>query len=553
MGQRVRTALLWLCLAFAGCINNDIPLPEVELQIMAVEGNGFSVSSIDLAARTVNISLDEKTDIRNVEITRIAATEGATLSSAEGIYDMRTPLYINLSLYQDYLWQIVATQKIEMKLEVEGQIGSARFDTDNCIVEVDVSDKTDLSRLKINALKLGAEEITTYSPTLEELSGTDFSSIRYVEVTCHGRMERWILHAIPTQLKVELSAADAWTRVMWLYGTGIAGEVMGFEYRKAGTEAWTRLSSDDAASGITTSGGSFTARVKVEPLTTYEVRAFCGEDISATVTRTTEEERQLPNAGLELWSQPKAPFLPYASDDAGNPIEPFWGSGNNGSTVLGESYNLTTPVTDLPPGVSGKYSAQLDSRYVVMKLAAGNLFIGEFAGIRSLSHGIVNFGRPFTLRPTALRLWMKYTCGKIDNDKDIAKIPAGENIQVGDYDQGSIFIALGTWTKEEYGGRDNSNDGKPFGTDQCPVSIDTRDTKTFFNPQGKDVVGYGGRIFTESVEVWTQITIPIDYHGITNRVPTHIILACSASRWGDYFTGSRNSTMWVDEIELLYD
>ncbi len=91
-----------------------------------------------------------------------------------------------------------------------------------------------------------------------------------------------------------------------------------------------------------------------------------------------------------------------------------------------------------------------------------------------------------------------------------------------------------------------------MGTDQSPVSIDTRDASTFFDPAGKDVIGYGERLFTESVGDWTQITVPIVYRA-TDRRPTHIIVVCSASRYGDYFTGSRQSVMWVDDFELLYD
>ena len=31
------------------------------------------------------------------------------------------------------------------------------------------------------------------------------------------------------------------------------------------------------------------------------------------------------------------------------------------------------------------------------------------------------------------------------------------------------------------------------------------------------------------------------------------MIVCSASRWGDYFTGSTQSEMWLDDFELLYD
>lgn len=551
-------------LALSACIRNDVPYPVVELQITDVRGEGFTVGKVDLGNRQVTLQLDEQTDIRNVridDVTLDAKIHSVTLDKEQllgkvqtsqpltGTFDLRTPLYVTLSLYQDYDWTITAEQTIERRFAVEGQIGATTFDAENRIATATVGKETDLTALTVTELKLGPADITTYSPTLEELSGSNFETVRFVDVTCHGRTEQWTLDVQRTDQSVTLRQADAWTRVIWLYGEGIAGSTMGFSYRKAGDETWTRIASDDADSPVEVSGGSFTLRLTVEPLTTYEVKAFCGDEETPVQQLTTEEERQLPNCDLETWSKPKNPWLPFASDDSGNPIDPFWGSGNNGATVISSNDNLTTPVTDLHPGATGKYSARLESRYVVMKLAAGNLFAGEFVGIRSLSHGIVNFGRPFTLRPTALRLWMKYTCGQIDNAKDIGSVPVGESIQVGDYDTGSIYIALGTWTKEEYG---YGKDHELFGTDESPVSIDTRDASTFFDPNGKDVIGYGGRYFHESVDEWTQITIPIEYSA-TDKRPTHIVVVCSASRLGDYFTGSRNSRMWIDDIELLYD
>lgn len=565
--------ILFLCaaaLATSSCIENDIPYPVVELRITGIEGEGFSAPEIDLANRIVTLRLDEATDIRNVKITSTAfdaeyrgpeeekqAFLARMHASCEttGTFDLRTPLYVTLTLFQDYDWTICAEQHIERRFTVAGQMGAARFDERNRIATAKVVEGTDLTKLPVSALKLGPEGITTYSPSLEELTGSNFESVRFVDVTCHGRTEQWTLRVTPSDENVVLRQADAWTRVIWLYGEGNADtERMGFRYQKKGDTQWTEISSTDENSPVKVSGGSFTLRLTAEPKTAYLVKAFCGDEETEAQEVTTEEEMQLPNSNLETWSQPKAPWLPYASDEAGNPVEPFWGSGNNGATVLSATDNLTTPVADLHPGASGAYAAQLQSRFVVMKLAAGNLFTGEFAGIRSLSHGIVNFGRPFTLRPTALRLWVKYSPGQIKEKKDIGNVPIGETISVGDYDSGSIFIAVGTWTKEEYGyGKDRA---ELFGTDDCPVSIDTRDVKTFFNPAGKDVIGYGVQYFTKEEEArwkeWTQLTIPIEY-GKTDVRPTHIMVVCSASRWGDYFTGSRDSRMWVDDIELLYD
>ena len=39
----------------------------------------------------------------------------------------------------------------------------------------------------------------------------------------------------------------------------------------------------------------------------------------------------------------------------------------------------------------------------------------------------------------------------------------------------------------------------------------------------------------------------------TERRPTHIIISCTSSKLGDYLTGSYNSTLWVDNFELIYD
>ena len=35
--------------------------------------------------------------------------------------------------------------------------------------------------------------------------------------------------------------------------------------------------------------------------------------------------------------------------------------------------------------------------------------------------------------------------------------------------------------------------------------------------------------------------------------PTYIVISAAASRYGDYFTGGRGSTLYVDEFEFIYD
>ena len=127
----------------ASCIDNDLPYPTVEVAINGVEGEGFAVSNIDLTTRTVTLALEEATDIRNVRIDKVTYTvtphntnidrqifldNSRPSQEPTGTFDMRTPVYLTLTLYQDYEWQIVATQTITRSFRVEGQVGATEFD-----------------------------------------------------------------------------------------------------------------------------------------------------------------------------------------------------------------------------------------------------------------------------------------------------------------------------------------------------------------------------------------------------------------------------------------
>lgn len=543
MNRFVRPILCILLLAAAACIENDLPYPVVELEITQVEGEGFT-ASIDRLNRRVVLELDERTDISRVRITNVALTPEARPSQElVGTFDLRQPLAVTLSLYQDYLWTITAVQEIERSFTVEGQIGPTDFDLENRIARAYVGLSTDLRHVVVKSLKLGPRDITTIDPPMEEL--TSFDPVRFVTVRYHDFAERWMLYVIPTEETVRLTRADAWSRVVWLYGSGTSGERMGFRYRRQGDTEWTEVPD------VRITDGTFTACLRTEPETTYELKAYCGEEESAVKEATTEAVRQLPNSDFEQWCTLKELVYPFAAADAENGR--FWGTGNPGASVANAT--LTEGSADIRPGSTGRLSARLESKFAnvvgIGKFAAGNLFVGNY--VRNAgTNGILTFGRPFVLRPTALRGWMKYTCGDIDR---IGKVPAGTSIQTGDKDNGVIYIALGTWTPEEYG-KCSPQESDPVrrqcGTADSPYCVDTRDESTFFDPRGKDVVAYGELILSESVSEWTEFVIELDYVR-TDLVPTHLFVVCSASRYGDYFTGSTKSIMYLDDFELLYD
>lgn len=530
---RITLLSLWALLA-GSCIKNDLPYPVEEIRILSIEGNGFTVgaSDIDPVSRTVTLHVAEATDLAAVEITAVEITEGG--SSTEpltGVFDLRSPRQVTLFRYQEYLWTITAEQPIERYFTVAGQVGATEIDPESRTATLYLPEGSDLKAVTVTSLKLGPAEVTTMTPSIEEL--TDFSSVRYVYLRYHGRQERWSLYVLETAVKVQLTSLDLWATIAWLTGGAQEGTTVGFRYRQSGQTEWHELAGDE----VTVSGGSFSAKLTgLEPETDYDFLAYSNEDLSAVETKRTEATFALPDAGFEQWSTTNDIVYPYAAGGT-----PYWGTGNPGASIANAT--LTEGIADPRPGSEGKLAARLTSKFAnivgIGKFAAGNLFLGTYVR-NDGTHGIVRFGRPFVLHPTALRGWLKFNLGTIDRVGSTQ--PAGENLQVGDPDCGMIYIALGDWDPELYGGDEES-----------PVEIRTRTIEqTAFNPQSDAVIAYGELPLQQSVTEWTEFTIPLEYRA-TDRIPTHLIIVCSASRYGDYFTGSTQSVLWLDDFELLWE
>jgi len=533
---------LWLyilALAPTGCIENDIPYPVVECSVESIAAEGLAGDpAIDASARKVTLPLEETTDIRAVKITSCKITDEAA-SSVEivGTHDLTSPLYVNLSIYQDYLWTIEAQQTIPRIFTVAGQVGATQWNLEDRTAKAYVGFE-ELSHVEIKALKLGPRGITKMSCTdVPDFNDTnlhllsDFTSPRRVDATYHGRTEVWHLSVEYTDVKVTFASIAPWTHSAWLHADGLSGTKLGFRYREEGAEEWIEVPEEN----IAVDGGSFSTQLRgLQPETRYEAVAYSDDDLSTVEMFTTEAALPLPNGGFEEWCQPGKIIYPYAEG-----TQPFWDSGNKGSATVNKTVCEGRP--EPRPGSEGTKSAYLESTFAsvagIGKFAAGNIFVGTYAETIG-TNGKINFGRPFATHPIALRCWVKYIQGTIDQ---VDKIPAGANLAKGDPDVGTIYIALGTWTAAEYGG-----------TDESPIQVYTKELNTFFNKDGKDVVGYGELLLNETVGDWRRITIPIEWCD-TQTPPTHMMIVCSASKYGDYFTGSTKSRMWLDDFELVYD
>lgn len=329
---------------------------------------------------------------------------------------------------------------------------------------------------------------------------------------------------------VSITAQDLWfgTANMSAVVTNPATTEVSVKYRISGNGEWTTLPAIKGADGYT-----YTAQATdFKPNQTYEYQLFENGTASGEVkSETTPAGTQIPNAGFEEWHQSGNPWFPYAEGGS-----EFWATGNPGSTSIGSSYNVTTRQADPRPGSSGQYSAKLQTTKVVIKLAAGNIFVGSFGEILGTA-GTVNMGQPFSFnaRPTKLRVWYKGN--------------------VGGGDKSRIFVCLTNMTKP--GCTYHTINTKSGEIDKTVLDP----TKEFLYTNLQDpstleghILGYGDLLIEQTQSEWTMIEIPINYRKkYESEKPNVLILTASASYRGDYFEGSTDSNLFLDDIEFVYE
>lgn len=504
-----------------GCLKNDIPYPTIEAKFLAMGAeNEVSAAVIDNTNRNVTLTMSEIVDLTNVKILSYTVTEGAELSTPiTGGINLTKPFSVTLSLYQDYHWTITANQTIERYFTVEGQVGNSVIDVPGKRAIVYVSKNTDLSAVKVTSLKLGPVDITSMMPDYIGKTIDCSAGPAQVAVTYLKNSEIWYLYVIATDVAVDITAVDAWTNVIWAYGSAEEGKDNGFEYREAGSTTWNKV----PAAWITATGGTFKACIRhLNANTAYEVRAYSDDLQSASVEAVTGGYYEIPNASFDEWWKDGKIWCPWNEGET-----PFWGTGNKGATTLGDSN--TFPSTDTWDGGAG-FSAELDTKFVgiasVGKLAAGNMFSGDYVKTDG-TNGILDFGRECKERPTRLKGYWKYTCVPITHSSTEYAHLKGEP------DTANVYIALTDWT--------------------APYQIRTNPkNRQLFDKNADYVIAYGGIESGKSISEWTQFTVELEYRD-TNRVPSYILIVSSASKYGDFFTGGNGSTLFIDNFWLEWD
>ena len=316
-----------------------------------------------------------------------------------------------------------------------------------------------------------------------------------------------------------------------VYGAPSSVEIL---YRE-GEEEWKR------STASISEDNTYTATISdLAPNHTYEYAlSVNGKNVGATKAFTLTDGNQIPNGDMESWCVYDKVTYPGPSENT-----KYWDSGNKGTSMVDET--LTSSSTDIRPGSKGRYSALLDSKTinaVIMKqFGAGNIFIGDF-GEASLSPigATVYFGQPFTYnaKPKGVKMWVKYNCGSIDNRGKVGP-------STGEPDLSKIFCCMCNWTS--------------------PWCVDsTKADATTFSPDMESIKSctdgrYNGVLYTayfestESNNEWHELYIPFEKVEGTDEsvVPNYIVLTATCSGYGDYFTGSSDSWMYIDDIELVY-
>lgn len=567
--KHLSALLTLLVLVLSSCtIKDDFALPLRKVYITAFEvegqcgpdGKGVAGASINNETRTIDVYVCDTVDIRRLKVLNFAADKNAIITlEGEGnnapssfpehgvdtttIGDVRLdftqPVKFVLHTYQEYEWTVNVHQIINREVSLSGQVGHAVIDPINENVIVYVSTSQSLIDVKVHQFTIGGEHGTVSpDPTLEESCNFSRMTTYDVKYGYSNEIHQWHLFVYQTDAVIGTSAsAFARSVSATISGNMQNGTKPVIEYRVSGTEEWNQYPIDQ----VDINASNYTAELTgLAPNTTYDYRVTAGESATSTLTFTTAPAEQLENSSFDRWSMEgsgkKARYNPWGDGD-----NRYWDTGNRGATTVGASNS--TYVTE-----GNRTYANLQSKYIVIKFAAGNIFTGEYL-MTDGTNGILSFGRPFKSFPTHLQFEYRYQTSQINKgsnswDEAYRKYMSREDYEglLGKPDSCQVFVALiGDKDEEEF-------DGKVY-----PFVVRTRPaTLKLFTFDNENVIAYGSFVQGKSVNDWTQMIVPIQYK-YKNRTPKYIVIVASSSKYGDYFTGGDESLLQLDNMKLLYE
>lgn len=526
--MRIAVVFFLLVLSVTGCIKNDVPYPVIYGNVQKIEFEGQQKCVVNTKTRTIEVVLSDTVDIKRVRLTKFEVAGDPAVAQAEveapvcglkadTVLDLSQVVKFSITTFQVYDWTIVTEQPMEYFLTVVGQDDrySVVVNRQERMVFVYIPEDEKLSEMRIDQVQLGSS-IATYSP--DPAGITDFTRGQPLLVSCFGRTEKWMVYAFfqpeggggGGQTGVT-GVADAWAKWAVLTGSvpaGNGGDVA-FEYRKARESVWKKVAAQVA-------GNKFSAKVTgLEASTQYVFRGIAGEETGGEVQFTTEAAEQVSGLDFDSWYMDGKAVCPGVEGVL------VWDTGNKGGASFG--FN---PTTEEKSDVVRGSAARLASVYAAVKFAAGSIYTGSFGGLDG-TNAKLNFGIPYTCRPTKMTGYFKYTPGVID------RVKAPYEYLMGRTDSCHIYVALCDWTE--------------------PFQANSK-TSTFvdYSPANPTIIAYGELKTDRKVASYEKFTIDIHYRDVKKK-PTFIVIVASSSKYGDYFSGSTSAVLLADEFELGFE
>ncbi len=518
---------LLLIIAFPSCLlRNDLDYPVVPGDILTFTVEGQKGVVINAQARTVVVDLEETADASRLKVTEVSVSPDARIEGIGEYIDLSKPLEVSVNTWQEYKWTISSTQTIDRYVRCSGQIGDAKFNPDTKTVIVSVLESQPLTKITIEDMKLEPEGSMVHSTTGYSMEGNkatvstlpcnfpmtlDCVLERTFSVIYKGETIVWRFKAVQVAMSLSIDSVVPYcyhAKVRALFDGG-AEPVM--EYRAADASEWAPVTATVAGVGLSADITGLSED------TAYEVRLRRGDETSEAFSFRTGKPEVLHNMNFDLWYQDGKCW--YANESSSFNI---WDSANPGTSSLGVV--PTTPeTTDVAVSGPGKKAARLESTTAFGQFAAGNIYVGQFVQVAGLG-AILNWGVPFSGRPSALEGYYKYAPKPVDK----AKEPYLD--EIGKPDHCSIKIYLTDWTSQ--------------------FVINTS-KKQFLSESDPSIIGMASLVSDKADESYVKFTLPIEYRD--NRTPSYIVIACAASRYGDYFTGGIGSVLLVDEFSFVYE
>ena len=205
----------------------------------------------------------------------------------------------------------------------------------------------------------------------------------------------------------------------------------------------------------------------------------------------------------------------------------YWESGNRGAASGGKVL-LQGESTDVKQGKAAKLTSRWAGAMGIGAFSAGSIFSGSVQEV-STAGAKLKYGQLHNGYPTALQGWYKYHPGKI-NWVDNKETSTNET------DEAIIYAALTT---------------KQYILESLRTNIGGVIT---FDPTDGGVIAYGEMRTQQEVTTYEQFNIPLVYARLPKaEEKVYLIIMAASSSKGEFFKGSTDSWLLLDEFELLYD